>query len=108
MAKPKEITDSEFEQEVLKADLPVLVDFWAEWCGPCHQTAPILEGLAEEYDGKIKFVKMDTEDNFGTPEIYGILSLPTLLVFKDGQQIERIAGAQPKGDLKRSLEKALA
>ena len=108
MAKPKEITDSEFEQEVLKADLPVLVDFWAEWCGPCHQISPILEGLAEEYDGKIKFVKMDTEDNFETPEIYSILSLPTLLVFKDGQQIERITGAQPKSDLKRSLEKALA
>ena len=104
MAKPKEITDSEFEQEVLKADLPVLVDFWAEWCGPCHQISPILEGLAEEYDGKIKFVKMDTEDNFETQEIYSILSLPTLLVFKDGQQIERITGARPKSDLKRSLE----
>ena len=108
MAKPKEITDSEFEQEVLKADLPVLVDFWAEWCGPCKQISPILEGLAGEYDGKIKFVKMDTEDNFETQEIYGILSLPTLLVFKDGQQIERITGARPKSDFKRSLEKALA
>ncbi len=108
MAKPQEITDTEFEQEVLKADLPVVVDFWAEWCGPCHQIAPILERLAEEYDGKIKFVKVDTEENFETPSSYGILSLPTLLVFKEGQQIERITGARPKGDLKRYLDKALA
>ncbi len=75
MAKPQEITDAEFDQAVLKADLPVVVDFWAEWCGPCHQIAPILERLAEEYDGKIKFVKVDTEENFETPESYGILSL---------------------------------
>ena len=108
MATPQEVTDAEFEQEVLKADLPVLVDFWAEWCGPCHQIAPILERLAEEYDGKIKFVKVDTEENFETPSTYGVLSLPTLLVFKEGQQIERINGAHPKGDLMRYLDKALA
>ena len=108
MAKPQEVTDAEFEQEVLGADLPVLVDFWAEWCGPCHQIAPILESLAEEYDGKIKFVKVDTEENFETPASYGILSLPTLLVFKEGQQIERITGARPKADLMRYLDKALA
>ena len=108
MAKPKEITDAEFEQEVLKADLPVVVDFWAEWCGPCKIVSPILERLAEEYVGKIKFVKLDTEENFETSESYGILSLPTLLVFKEGQQIERITGARPRGDLKRSLDKALA
>ena len=108
MAKPQEVTDAEFDQEVLKADLPVLVDFWAEWCGPCHQIAPILERLAEEYDGKIKFVKVDTEENFETPSTYGILSLPTLLVFKEGQQIERITGARSKGDLMRYLDKALA
>ena len=108
MAKPQEVTDAEFDQQVLKADLPVLVDFWAEWCGPCHQIAPILDRLAEEYDGKIKFVKVDTEENFETPSTYGILSLPTLLVFKEGQQIERITGARPKGDLIRYLDKALA
>ena len=108
MAKPQEVNDAEFQQEVLEADLPVLVDFWAEWCGPCHQIAPILEKLAEEYDGKIKFVKLDTEQNFETPESYGILSLPTLLVFKGGRQIERITGARPKEDLKRSLDKVLA
>ena len=108
MAKPQEITDAEFEQEVLKADLPVVVDFWAEWCGPCKVVAPVLEELADEYDGKIKFVKVDTEENFETQSSYGILSLPTLLVFKEGQQIERITGARPKGDLKRYLDKALA
>ena len=108
MAKPIEITDTQFEQEVLKADLPVMVDFWAAWCGPCKIVSPILERLAEEYDGKIKFVKLDTEENFETPSSYGILSLPTLLVFKGGQQIERITGARPKSDLKRSLDKALA
>ena len=108
MTKPQEITDAEFDQEVLKADLPVVVDFWAEWCGPCKVIAPMLEELADEYDGKIKFVKVDTEENFETPSSYGILSLPTLLVFKEGQQIERITGARPKGDLMRYLDKALA
>jgi len=108
MAKPQEITDAEFEQEVLQADLPVVVDFWAEWCGPCHQIAPILERLAEEYDGRIKFVKVDTEENFESPSSYGVLGLPTLLVFKEGQQTERITGARPKADLKRLLDKALA
>ena len=85
-----------------------MVDFWAEWCAPCKMIAPILERLAEEYDGKIKFVKVDTEENFETPSSYGILSLLTLLVFKGGHQIERITGARPKGDLKRYLDKALA
>ena len=84
-----------------------MVDFWAEWCAPCKMIAPILERLAEEYDGKIKFVKVDTEENFETPSSYGILSLPTLLVFKEGQQIERITGARHKGDLTRSVNKAL-
>ncbi len=108
MAKPKEVTDAEFEQEVLNADLPVLVDFWAAWCGPCRVVSPIVEKLAEEYDGKVKFVKVDTEENFDTAARYGILGLPTLLVFKGGQQVDRITGAPPKSELKRYLEKALA
>ncbi len=108
MAKPKEVTDAEFEQEVLNADLPVLVDFWAEWCGPCRIVSPLVEELAEEYDGKIKFVKVDTEENFDTTARFGIMSIPTLLVFKGGQQVDKIIGAKPKGDLERSLEKALA
>ena len=102
------VTDDDFDQEVLRAELPVLVDFWAEWCGPCHALEPVVEELAKEYDGKVKFVRMDTEENFDVPARYGIRSLPTLLVFKGGQQVEQIMGLRPKVDLKRSLEKALA
>ncbi len=108
MAKPKEVTDAEFEQEVLNADLPVMVDFWAEWCGPCKIIAPIVEELAEEYDGKVKFVKIDTGENFNTMDRYGIRGLPALLVFKGGEQVDQIMGAQPKANLRRSLEKVLA
>ncbi len=108
MTKPQEITDAEFDQEVLNADFPVVVDFWAEWCGPCKVIAPILEELANEYEGKIKFVKVDTEENFETLSTYGILSLPTLLVFKGGERVDQILGARPKSNLKRSLDKALA
>ena len=108
MTRPIEVSDAEFEQEVLKADLPVLVDFWAEWCGPCHQMAPILEALADEYNGRIKFVKLDTEENFDIPDRYGVRSLPTLLLFEGGQQVDQIFGARPKADLKHKLEKTLA
>ena len=108
MAKPHAVTDSEFEREVLQADTPVLVDFWAEWCGPCHQLDPIVTDLAEEYDGRVKFVKIDTEENFDTPARYGILGLPALLVFKDGEKVDAMMGFRSKSDLKRSLEKVLA
>ncbi len=108
MAKPLWVTDSEFDQEVLQADTPVLVDFWAEWCGPCHQLDPIIEELAEEYHGRIKFVKLDTEENSDAPARYGIRGLPTLLAFKNGEQVDAIMGLRPKSELKRRLEKALA
>ena len=108
MAKPLEVTDAEFDQEVLKADLPVMVDFWAEWCGPCKVVSPIVEELAKEYSDKVKFVKLDTEANFDIPARYGIRSLPTLMIFKGGKQVDQIFGARPKAELKHSLEKALA
>lgn len=108
MAKPKEVTDAEFEQKVLKADLPVMVDFWACWCGPCRVVAPVVEELAEEYEGRVKFVKVDTDENVDTAAAYGIRSIPTLLVFKDGLKVDQINGFRPKGELKRTLENVLA
>jgi thioredoxin 1 len=108
VAKPKEVTDATFEQEVLKAPRPVLVDFWAPWCGPCRMVAPIVEELAEEYDGKVNFVKLNTDDNLVTASRYSIRSIPTLLVFKGGQPVGQIIGFRPKSDLRRRLDAVIA
>ena len=108
MSKPAEVTDGTFETEVLKADKPVLVDFWAPWCGPCRMVAPVVEELSEEYVGKVKFLKLNTDDNMNTAATYGIRSIPTLLMFKGGQPIDQIIGFRPKGDLKKVIDKALA
>ena len=108
MAKPKEVTDATFEQEVLKAPRPVLVDFWAPWCGPCRMVAPIVEELAKEYDGKVNFVKLNTDDNPIIASRYSIRSIPTLLVFKGGEPIGQIIGFRPKSDLRRRLDAALS
>jgi thioredoxin 1 len=108
VAKPKEVTDATFEQEVLKAPHPVLVDFWAPWCGPCRMVAPIVEELAEEYDGKVNFVKLNTDDNPVIASRYGIRSIPTLLVFKGGEPVGQIIGFRPKSDLRRRLDAVIA
>ena len=100
----KVVTDASFEEEVLKASTPVLVDFWAPWCGPCRMVAPIVEELSEEYDGKVKFVKLNTDDNVATASKYGIRSIPTLLVFKAGEPVGQIIGFRPKSDLKKRLD----
>ena len=107
MAKPIELTDANFEQEVLKSDLPVLIDFWAVWCGPCRMIAPIVEELAEEYDGKLKVGKLDVDHNRQTAMQYGIRSIPTLLLFKDGQVVEMIIGAVSKGMLLDKIQRHL-
>ena len=108
MAKPIAVTDAEFEQEVLQAETPVLVDFWADWCAPCHAIAPALDELADEYDGKVKFVKIDTEENFDTMSEYGIRGLPTLLIFNGGDRVGQVTGAVAKPQVKETLEKVLA
>jgi thioredoxin 1 len=96
MAKAIEVTDSTFEREVLQSTQPVLVDFWAVWCGPCRAVAPVVEEIAGDYEGKLKVMKLDVDDNPRTAAAYGVQSIPTLLVFKDGKAAERIVGAVPK------------
>jgi thioredoxin 1 len=107
MAKPAEVSDATFEKDVLQADSPVLVDFWAPWCGPCRMVAPIVEELAGEYDGKVSFVKLNTDENPNTAMRYNVRSIPTLLIFKGGQPVGQIVGFRPKSDLKKRLDAAL-
>jgi thioredoxin 1 len=102
------LTETTFDEAVAASEGPMLVDFWAPWCGPCRMVAPIVEELADEYSGKVRFVKLNTDDNIETASKYGIRSIPTLLVFKDGQIVDQLIGFRPKSDLKRSLEKALS
>jgi thioredoxin 1 len=108
MAKPGDVNDSQFESEVLKAEVPVLVDFWAPWCGPCRMVEPIVEELAEEYADKVKFLRMNTDDNMNTSAQYGIRAIPTLLVFKGGQPVGQVIGFRPKSDLKKVIDQALS
>ena len=108
MTTPQDVSDNEWDAEVLSNATPVLVDFWAPWCGPCKMVAPVVDELAEEYDGKVKFVKLNTDDNIETASKYGIRSIPTLMVFKGGEAVEQVVGFRPKSELKKSLDKALA
>jgi thioredoxin 1 len=102
------VTEQTFEGEVLKSPIPVLVDFWATWCGPCKMIAPILEDLAGEYQGKLKVLKLDVDDNGGVAAKYSVMSIPTLGIFSKGELIERIVGYMPKEQLKKRIDTALA
>lgn len=108
MAKPVTITDENFETEVLNSDKPVLIDFWAEWCGPCKAIAPAIEELAEEFEGKAKVGKLDVDNNQKIPIQYGIRSIPTLLFFKNGTVVDTIIGAVPKQQIKSKLEELVS
>lgn len=104
-AKPIELTDQNFQDEVLASGKTVLVDFWAGWCAPCHQIAPIIEELAEEFDDRAKVGKLNVDENPGTAQEYGVRSIPTLLLFKNGEVQEQVVGAIGKRSLHRKLEK---
>ena len=101
------VTDASFEEEVLKSALPVLVDFWAVWCGPCRMVTPTVESMAKEYVGKLKVAKVNVDENQAVPVKYGIMSIPTLLLFKDGELKETIVGALPKGKIVEAVSKHL-
>ena len=105
--KLKDVTDSSFELEVLKSDKPVLVDFWAEWCGPCRMLAPTVEAVAQKFVDSAKVVKLNVDENPATAGTYGIKGIPTLIVFKDGKEVERVVGATGKESIARMIEKHL-
>ena len=103
----KEVTDNEFQQEVLQAGVPVVVDFWAPWCGPCRIVSPVVEELSKDYNGTVRFVKVNTDDNEQSAMQFGIQVLPTLVIFKDGREINRLIGFSPKEQLKRQIDRSL-
>lgn len=102
-AKPVPVTDSSFEVQVLKSQTPVLVDFWATWCGPCKMIAPVLEEIAGEQDGKLKIAKLDVDENPETAQKFGVMSIPTMLLFKNGQEVNRVVGYMSKSQLMQKL-----
>jgi thioredoxin 1 len=107
MNKPVEIEEAKFDEAVLKSKTPVLVDFWAPWCGPCRMVAPIVDELAGEYAGKVNFVKVNVDNNQKIAGKYGVMSIPTLILFKGGKPMTNIVGFKPKTELKKSLDSAL-
>jgi thioredoxin 1 len=102
-----QVTDKNFATEVLQASLPVLVDFWATWCGPCRSIGPIVEGLAKEFEGKVKITKLNVDENPATPSQYGVRGIPTLILFKGGAIVDQVVGAVPKARLVAMIEKAI-
>jgi thioredoxin 1 len=107
MSEPIHVSDADFETEILNADIPAMVDFWAAWCGPCRAIAPVVEELAREYAGKVKIGKMNVDENAKTPARYGIRAIPTLIIFKSGQVVEQITGAVSRSIIENALKKAL-
>ena len=100
-----QVTDSSFDQDVLQSDIPVLVDFWAPWCGPCRMVAPVVSEIAQQFKDKVKVVKLNTDENPNTASKYGIRSIPTLMIFKGGERVDMVVGAVPKTTLANTLEK---
>ena len=108
MAETFSVSDADFEEKVLESQVPILVDFWAEWCMPCKMIAPMVEELAQEYDGKMQFAKLDVDSNPTTAVKYNIRSIPALLIFKDGKPVDQIIGAVPKAVLKKKVDAAVS
>ena len=108
MSNEIQLTDATFEAEVIKSALPVLVDFWAPWCGPCKMLGPVIEELAKEYDGKVKICKLNTDESPNSASQYHISAIPTVLLFKGGKLVQELVGPQPKEELKRRLDELIA
>ena len=108
MSAPEQVTDSTFKQEVLDSEVPVLVDFWAPWCGPCRMVAPVVDEIAAQYNNQLKVVKVNTDENPNVASQYGIRSIPTLMIFKNGQVVDKQVGAVPKAALAQKLDAQIA
>jgi thioredoxin 1 len=108
MSKPVEVNEAKFDEMVLKAKIPVLVDFWAPWCGPCRMVAPLVDELANEYEGKVSFMKLNVDDSPKIASKYGVMSIPALIIFKNGTPVSNLVGFRPKPELKKNIDTALA